>query len=281
VTARFSKRQIAAMKLDYRLFARHVVGFNPDPWQSDLLLNPLRPTIICSSRQVGKTAATSILAASHAALVEGTQTLIVSTGHSHAGYVLARVKEALRAAEEAGLCRITADSASRVLLENGSVVFVVASNPKASRGYSVSGLLIVDEAAHLPDEDANGAGVIDSVLPTLSAAGGIPILLSTPNGRQNRFARIWHDDDRYWHRIRVAWQDCPRLHGPIVESIRRSLPNAIFQQEYECSFIAGGQQLFDWHALMAAREEAEPLGHEETPTAIVTPLFNPTKLKRG
>jgi hypothetical protein len=114
------------------------------------------------------------------------------------------------------------------------------------------GLLVVDEAAFLPDQDGGETGVIDSLLPTISAGNGTPILLSTPNGRLNRFAEIWHSQDDYWRRISVPWNECPRLQSELIATIKASVPPAVFDQEYCCSFAANSQNPFTQDLLAGA-----------------------------
>jgi hypothetical protein len=234
-------------------FAKEVCGIDLDQWQQDVLSEPYRPTILCCSRQVGKTETVSLLAASQCALVPNSFSLVVSTGREHAASVLTRIKEYVRKAQILGLCKIASDNATRIQLDNGAGVACISSSPKAGRGFVVNeGLLIVDEAAFLPDEEGGEAGVIDSLLPTISAGNGTPILLSTPNGRLNRFAQIWHTEDKFWRRISVPWTECPRLNLSLMETIKAAMPPAVFDQEYCCSFAANSMNPFTQELLAGA-----------------------------
>lgn len=244
-----------ALKYRYcrEAFAAEVCRVTPDQWQLDVLSEPYKPTVLCCSRQVGKTETVSLLAASQCVLVPSSFSLVVSTGREHAGSVLSRIKDYIRKAESLGLCRIASDNATRIQLDNGAGVACISSSPKAGRGFVVNeGLLIVDEAAFLPDEEGGEAGVIDSLLPTISAGNGTPILLSTPNGRLNRFAEIWHSDDKFWRRISVPWTECPRLNLQLMGTIKAAMPPAVFSQEYECSFAANSMNPFTQELLAGA-----------------------------
>jgi len=241
------------------LFAEEVCGLQLDGWQRAVLAEPYKPTILCCSRQVGKTECVALLAASQCALVPGSFSLVVSTGREHAATVLSRIKEYIRRAAEQGLCEIASDNATRIRLDNDAGVACISSSPKAGRGFVVKhGLLIVDEAAFLPDEEAGEAGVIDSLLPTISAGHGTPILLSTPNGRLNRFAQIWHAADDFWRRISVPWTECPRLNAALMETIKASIPPAVFEQEYCCSFTANSLNPFTQELLAGALGGSRP-----------------------
>ncbi|MEQ8262281.1 terminase family protein [Pseudohaliea sp.] len=250
------------------LFAEEVCGLQLDDWQRDVLSEPYQPTILCCSRQVGKTECVALLAASQCILVPGSFSLVVSTGREHAGTVLSRIKDYIRKGEEQGLCQIDSDNATRIQLDNGAGVACISSSPKAGRGFVVKqGLLIVDEAAFLPDEEGGEAGVIDSLLPTISAGHGTPILLSTPNGRLNRFAQIWHSGDEYWRRISVPWTDCPRLNAGLMATIRASIPPAVFDQEYCCSFAANSMNPFTQEMLAGALGGQSPPASAHEPDA--------------
>jgi len=234
-------------------FASEICGIELDPWQLDVLSEPYKPTILCCSRQVGKTECVALLAASQCSLVPNSFSLVVSTGREHAGSVLSRIKEYVRKAEALGFCTIESDNATRIQLDNGAGVACISSSPKAGRGFVVSeGLLIVDEAAFLPDEEGGEAGVIDSLLPTISAGNGTPILLSTPNGRLNRFAQIWHSEDKFWRRISVPWNECPRLNHSLMQTIKAAMPPTVFEQEYCCSFAANSMNPFSQGLLAGA-----------------------------
>lgn len=259
-------------------FASEVCGITLDQWQLDVLAEPYKPTILCCSRQVGKTECVALLAASQCSLVPGSFSLVVSTGREHAGSVLSRIKEYIRKAESLGLCTIVSDNATRIQLDNGAGVACISSSPKAGRGFVVNeGLLIVDEAAFLPDAESGEAGVIDSLLPTISAGNGTPILLSTPNGRLNRFAQIWHTEDKFWRRISVPWTECPRLNLALMETIKASMPPAVFEQEYCCSFAANSMNPFTQELLAGAMGGHMPPSavHEDEDDDPVVATSNP------
>jgi hypothetical protein len=62
-------------------------------------------------------------------------------------------------------------------LSNGSIIEALPAVERTVRGYSVD-LLVVDEAAAVPDLDYHG------ILPALIATQGEQVLLSTPRGKR-------------------------------------------------------------------------------------------------
>lgn len=73
----------------------------------------------------------------------------------------------------------------QLALSNGSSIKAIASSPTAGRGDSIA-CLILDEAAHIDYAD----DIWTAAQPTLST-GGKCIMLSTPNGQQGLFYKIW------------------------------------------------------------------------------------------
>ena len=274
----FSAQQVAAMMLDYNLFAVHVCGFNPDDWQRDVLLHPHRPTMLCTSRQIGKSTTCAILAAATTVLQRSKLSVVISQSREHATHLLGDVRQRINQAEHSGLCRIVSESAHKVSLENGSSILSVSSSSKASRGYPVSGVLLLDELAHI-ERRANQPHVFDSALPTVSAAGGTVFALSTPNGYGvNRFSQLWHQNDTYWHRVEVPWWDSPRHNKDTIERLKTSSESVeVFEQEFCCNFLTSGSALFDWDDLIQARQGDVPIPAEaydkEDPTISTESLF--------
>jgi hypothetical protein len=274
----FSAGQVAGMMLDYNLFAVHVCGFVPDDWQRDVLLHPHRPTMLCTSRQIGKSTTCAILAAATTVLRRNKLSVVISQSREHATHLLGDIRQRINQAEAAGLCRIVSESAHKVTLGNGSSIVSVSSSSKASRGYPVSGVLLLDELAHI-ERQAKQPHVFDSALPTVSAAGGTVFALSTPNGYGvNRFSQLWHQEDSYWHRIEVPWWDSPRHTKSTIDQLKASAESVeVFEQEFCCNFLTSGSALFDWDDLIQARQGDSPipasLQDKEDPTISKEPLF--------
>jgi hypothetical protein len=72
------------------------------------------------------------------------------------------------------------------------------------RGYSNISLLIIDEAARVPDD------VFRAVSPMLAVSGGRLICLSTPYGKRGFFYDAWARGGADWHRIEIPAQRIAR-----------------------------------------------------------------------
>jgi hypothetical protein len=62
------------------------------------------------------------------------------------------------------------------------------------------------------------------------------VCLSTPFGQRGFFWHEWQHGGAAWHRVRVPWQECPRITPAFIEQERRSMGDSWVSQEYGCSF---------------------------------------------
>lgn len=83
------------------------------------------------------------------------------------------------------LANIANNNKLQLQFTNGSEIKAVSSKPDSARSEAIS-LLILDEAAHMPD----ATEIWTSAQSTL-ATGGNAIILSTPNGVGNLFHQLW------------------------------------------------------------------------------------------
>ncbi|MDD5050996.1 MAG: terminase family protein [Candidatus Pacebacteria bacterium] len=102
-------------------------------------------------------------------------------------------------------------------------------------GYSID-LLIVDEAAFVPDE------VYRSVIPSLAVTHGTIWLLSTPCGSAGYFYDT-SKDDSFTH-VHISSEDCPRKDQAFLDHQKLSLTKAQYAQWYLGEFVTAFNRLF-------------------------------------
>jgi hypothetical protein len=124
------------------------------------------------------------------------------------------------------------ETKSQVELANGARIISVPGKEANIRSIQGVSLLIIDEAARVPDD------LYKSVRPMTATTNGRIIALSTPYGQRGWWWREWEDAEAGWVRFRVPYQRCPRISEAFVENERRSLGDQWVEQEYECSFTA-------------------------------------------
>jgi hypothetical protein len=134
--------------------------------------------------------------------------------------------------------------------ENGSRIVALPGKEETIRGFSGVSLLIVDEAARVPD------ALYQSVRPMLAVSGGNIILLSTPFGKRGFFFREWTDGGALWHRTKITAYDCPRIPKDWLEQERAQIGDFWFEQEYLCEFKDDVSAVFRYEDIMAAMDNS-------------------------
>jgi len=228
------------------------VGLTLDPWQRDLMRSTAQRVLILASRQVGKTTVTALIAVATAVLKGGALVLILSPSQRQSGEMFRTVVRFLK--ELDGAPNIAAESTLRCELENASRICALPSSEATIRGFSAVDLIIVDEAARVPDE------LFAAVRPMLATSGGRMIMLSTPAGRRGAFFEQWTDENNDWHKVRVAASDCPRISQEFLDSELRELGQKQFESEYGLIFHDADEAMFGTAAIEAAfTSEVQPL----------------------
>ena len=215
-------------------------GYEPDPWQTDLLRSGDKRSLVLCNRQAGKSTVAATIAVQDAYFKPKSLVLLLSPSLRQSGELFRKVLEVYRAS--GGIVPIKAESALRLELANGSRVVALPAGEETIRGFSGVSLLIIDEAARVDDE------LYYSVRPMLAVSRGRLIALTTPWGRKGWFYHEWANSD-YWQKIKITADQCPRLTEEILDQERQSMGSAWFRQEYLCEFLDAAGEGFiyaDW-----------------------------------
>lgn len=147
-------------------------GIEPDPWQAELLeQRPKRCLMLCS-RQSGKTEVAIHLGLWTALYEPGSLVLIVSPSQRQSQEVFRRLM--IAHGKLKGLPELTQESALRAQFGNGSRVLALPGSEKTTRGYAGARMIILDEAARVPDD------LVTALRPAMATVDGSLIALSTP-----------------------------------------------------------------------------------------------------
>ena len=218
-----------ACALDPVLFARRL-GFDPDPWQAEVLRSTAKRIILCCARQTGKSTVAAILALHTAVYRPGSLVLLLSPSLRQSSELFRKVADFYRR-----LGNETpppeAWSALRLELANGSRIVSLPGKESTIRGFSGVKLLVVDEAARVPD------ALYSAVRPMLAVSEGRLVLMSTPFGKSGFFYETWVNGGPEWLRIQVDAYQCPRISKAFLEEELRALGDLAFRQEYLCEFV--------------------------------------------
>jgi hypothetical protein len=223
------------------------LGIVPDEWQVEVLASEHPRKILCCGRQTGKSTVAAILAIHKALIQPGSTVLVVAPGERQAKLLFSKAASLYR---QAGY-PLPAHSERRtgLGLSNGSVIEALPAVERTTRGYSVD-LLVVDEAAAVPDMDYHG------ILPALIATQGEQVLLSTPRGKRGFFWELWHSDDD-WQRVMVRSDEVARIRPDDLEVFRQTMPEQFFRQEFYCEWLDTEGPLFSYDDIQAALAAGE------------------------
>lgn len=226
-----AKAEASLAKYDPVIFAQRFLKFNPDPWQEKFLRSHAPRICLNCSRQSGKSTSVAVLALWEAIHRPKSTIVLDSPSLRQSQELMMKFSEFLSLVDQS--VKLDSDTKLSVRFANGSRVLALPGSEKTIRGISAVTLLILDEAAGIPDE------LYGAVRPMLAVSRGRLILMSTPRGEQGFFYETWAKSTG-WEKIEVPWQQCPRIDPAFIEEERLERGNAWVAQEYECQFVAAG-----------------------------------------
>jgi phage terminase large subunit len=206
-----------------------LLGFQPDPWQLEVLEGYHGRLLLNCSRQAGKSTTAAVLALHEALSEPGALVLILSPSLRQSEELFHRLAEFYRRLGAQFKKHLTSHELEFTF---GSRVVSLPNNPDKIRCYSNVRMLIIDEASRVSDL------LYRTVRPMLAVSGGRLLCLSTPNGRHGFFYREWINTKAKWHRIEVPATQVPRISAEFLEEEREALGELWYRQEYCCSFEA-------------------------------------------
>ena len=211
--------------------ARRYPGFS----QLKLLDSSASRTLLLCSRQSGKSTIAAALALRVALLQPRSPILLLSPSQRQSGELFRKILDGFNALGRP--VPVTAESALRLELANGSRIISLPGTEDTVRGFSGVAMLIIDEAARVLDS------LYYSVRPMLAVSRGRLVALSTPFGQRGWFHQEWHSSEN-WERVKITAEDCPRISKEFLAEERRALGERWFRQEYLCQFEATNDAVF-------------------------------------
>jgi phage FluMu gp28-like protein len=156
---------------------------------------------------------------------------------------------------------------AEILWENGSRLIALPAKPATARGYSAN-LILTEFAFHEKPEE-----IWRAIYPSISnpLRGGAKKLrvISTPNGKGNKFFDLWHRHNDY-SKHKVDIHDAVRQGLPVdIDALRAGLDDPEgWVQEYECEFIDTAAVLLPYELIAACEspEADETMSVEQWPS---------------
>lgn len=201
--------------------------------------------ILCYSRQSGKSVLAEILLIENLCKPKSFNAYISPT------FQLGRkvYKEITQLLENTGLIKKANSSTLTIETVYGSQLqFFSAEAYTAIRGFTVSGVLVIDEAAYIQDTMPNGENFWGNiVMPITKARNPKVIMISTPCGKQGFFydfyLRALNNEEGVVQLTRTIYDD-GLVTPEQIEEIKKSIPIKAFEQEFECKFLDSSLTFF-------------------------------------
>ncbi len=239
-------------KLGLAEWVRTKLGFTPDPVQARLLDSSSKRVILNCTRQWGKSTVSAAKAVHLAATQKDSLILVVSPCERQSGEFLRKAAGFMR---RLGMkVRGDGDNAISLAFRNGSRIVGLPGKEATIRGFSAVSLLIVDEAARVPEE------MYKAIRPMLAVSNGTLWLMSTPHGKLGFFHETWMNGGEAWERVKVTAEECPRISKEHLKEETGALGARWYRQEYMCEFEDTESGVFDMASVMAAfKDDIKPL----------------------
>ncbi len=226
-----------AIKDDPVVFAKHILGFSPLPYQEDILHNDSGRLIAICGRQVGKSTTAAVKLIHFAVTHPKTTSIIVSATLRQSIETFDKV----RVLVDSSIVRrsVTRLGRTQVFFSNGSRIICL---PSGRYGTTLRGLTVhfavVDEAAFIYPE------VIESVIfPMLATTQGRIWLLTTPWDRDHityKAFSSWPKESVYHFPSSIN----PFITPEFLEEQRALIGEERFNQEYLAQFIDDASSYF-------------------------------------
>jgi phage FluMu gp28-like protein len=234
------------------------------PYQRRILQDRSKLVAVVKARQVGLTELAAVLAVLIACSQKKHDVWLLGVNLEGAKEILWRAKawyQAL-ALDTRALPKIRSESTEQIVFANKSRITALPCAAKATRGKT--GTLILDEFAHVPDDEE----IWTAIAPVVSSSSKLRILMfSTPFGERGVFYRACHGlldgENQKWsvHRIDVH-KAIEEGHSPDVLDLRPSFTEEQWSQEFLCSFLSQADKYFPASLIQSCLEKPLPDGYE-------------------
>ncbi len=248
--------------------ATGIIPFQSAKYQEDILkgVRHDKYSIAVKSRQLGVSTVVMFYCLWFSIFSQGKKTLVVAHKREGAEEFIAKLKTAYEFLPEWLKPACTLYSKSTVEFDTKSSIKAMTSNPHAARSFSAT-LFVLDEAAFIADCHE----VVKAILPTVAAADGKLIAISSPNGNSdlNWFYKTysyaaakmntWTDYNLPWRVSPVFTQD-PHFRENQIRIDNGNVDK--FEQEYECNFNVNLASLFSQDVLKAFKPSSDILNKQ-------------------
>jgi hypothetical protein len=213
-------------------------GLFLDPWQTEVADGRDPLTLVCCSRQSGKTEGTAGLVGHCLETTPDALVLVLAPSERQSRELLRKAKAYIDYNVTGKPLTLAATS---IELPNGARAFALPGSEETVRGFSAPTMIVVDEAAMAADALYYA---VRPMMATVSETSRL-ILMSTPKGKRGFFYDEWFAPSMSGvKKISVTVDQIPRIPQSFIDRERERLPEWLFRQEYMCEFVDNNMQIF-------------------------------------
>lgn len=126
--------------------------------------------------------------------------------------------------------------------------FFSMESPVSIRGNTVSGILVMDEAAFFPSQLSDGSDPYYNVIfPIIKARKPKVLVISTPNGRQGMYYDLYlkaYNNEKGYKELTASIYDDDLITPEEIEELKKGYPPLAFKQEFEVEFLDNALTVF-------------------------------------
>lgn len=220
--------------------SKHIILPKPYEWQKAVLdeicnkANTGKKVVVKSRRQCGKTFLIQSVLIHYALHYKKSVNALIEPVNAQARRVFRNIKNALW---ETGVITKANETFLEIEFINGSrIMFKSAESGDSLRGYTVSGILCLDEAAFLSPD------TLELVLPWLNVHTAPMLIVSTPKIRDGIFYNFWKEglDETNRKVVSIDWCDYDTsalLSEDVIAQYRKILTKNQFKSEILGEFL--------------------------------------------
>lgn len=131
---------------------------------------------------------------------------------------------------------------------DSALKFFSMESPTSIRGNTVSGLLVLDEAAFFPIQLPSGEDPYYNVIfPIIKARKPKVLVISTPNGRTGCYYDLYlkaFNGEKGYYEITATIYDDDLISNEEIEELKKGYPPLAFAQEFEVQFLDNALTVF-------------------------------------
>ena len=197
------------------------------------------------SRQCGKTVFAEIMMIEYLCK-PNTFNAYISPTFAQGKKVFAELSQLL---ESTGIIRkANAQDLKMESIYGSTLKFFSMESPTSIRGNTVSGLLVMDEAAFFPTQLSDGQDPYYNVIfPIIKARKPKVLVISTPNGRQGMYHDLYlkaFNGEKGYYQLTATIYDDDLITNEEIEELKKGYPPLAFKQEFEVEFLDNALTVF-------------------------------------